>query len=479
MARFRRDAALVPFPRDLLDQAVRALLDAAEQAPVTKDGLRFGDEVIDDLRLVEGRHLAAGARYTGETDELSVDVRVLAWNRVGESRIEAAIVSEGHTVNLRIGLRMAARRLDSVRVSGDYQGPKPFRGLRRARWEGELRVDEWWSGSREKAAPVSVRVVHPFAGAELRIARRKDKRGRWTVRTTARLTGRSLARPFAAVGLVIARAQIRRALDEGIADVVTAWNKEMPGIVKHGLRDRLDFEHRVTLKAVSREWVEEYAATLHQGIEALRFSRGRLDKRRPGAFSVRLLKGKHIGPGARYRVAFVPEDEIEPLDVHVAAWDRDGANRVEFGTPDGGQAAWIETDGARKPTAVRAGFAGAFEGYSQVTAAAEAGLGRWWGGTPAPLLTGRAENPAGEAALTVTRVADGDGEWTVDVTATVEGRGWGRHLVPVAGLLLGPALRSSFAQSADAYAEKWNGAVGEAGTGAEAADGALQAVLDR
>ncbi|MFE9105176.1 hypothetical protein [Actinomadura geliboluensis] len=479
MARFRRDAALVPFPRELLDQVVRALLDAAEQAPMSEGGFAFGDEVIDDVRLVEGRHLAPGARYRGEMDDLAVDVHVPAWNRVGESRIEAAVVSGGHSVNLRLDLRMSARRLHSVRVTGDYQGPKPFRGLRRARWEGELRAEEWWSLLGPKTSPVSVRVVHPFAFADLQITRRKDKRGQWTVRTRTRFGGRSLIRPFAAVGLLIARGRIRRALDEGFTGAVSAWNTEVPGMAKRGLQETLDFKHRVTLKAVSREWAEEYTAALHQGIEGLRFSKGRLAKKEPGAFGVRLLKGKHINPGARYRIAFVPEDEVEPLDVHVAAWKLDGPNRIEFNSPDDAQAGWVEIDSARRPTAVRAGFTGTFEGYSHVTASAEADVERWWGASPAPLLTGTAENPAGEAALTVDRVTANDGEWTVDVTATVKGRTWARHLVSVAGLLLGSALTKSFRESVDTYAEKWNTAAPETGAPEQAADSTLRAILDR
>ncbi|QKW38269.1 hypothetical protein HUT06_33230 [Actinomadura sp. NAK00032] len=479
MARFRRDAALVPFPRELLDQVVRALLDAAEQAPISEDGFAFGDATIDGVRLLEGRHLAAGARYRGETDDLTVDVHVPTWNRAGESRIEAAVVSGGHTVNLRLDLRMSARRLHTVRISGDYQGPKPFRGLRRARWEGEVRAEEWWSPLGPKASPISVRVVHPFAFADLGITRRKDKRGQWTVRTTARFGGRSLLRPFAAVGLAIARGRIQRAVDEGFAGAVSAWNNEVPRMVKHGMRERLDFEHRVTLKAVSREWAEEYTAALHQGIEELRFSKGRLVKKEPGAFSIRLLTGKHIGPGTRYRIAFVPEDEVEPLDVHVAAWRLDGPDRIEFNSSDDGQTGYFEIDSARRPTAVRAGFTGAFEGYSQAEASAEADLKRWWGDTPAPLLTGKADNPAGEASMTVNRAKDNDGEWTVDVTATVKGRAWAGHLVPVAGLVLGSALTRSFRESVDTYAEKWNAAAPGAVTPQQAADSTLRAVLDR
>ncbi|MFB4299666.1 hypothetical protein [Actinomadura sp. NTSP31] len=158
MGRYRRVVEVAPLPRELLDQVVRALLDAAEEAPITENGFEFGDEVINEVRLVEGRHLAAGARYRGEEDGLIIEAHVPAWNRAGESRIEVTGVSGGHTVNLRLDLHMSGRRLHSLRITGDYQGPKPFRALRRARWEGELRAKEWWSPSGSKTFPISLRI---------------------------------------------------------------------------------------------------------------------------------------------------------------------------------------------------------------------------------------------------------------------------------------------------------------------------------
>ncbi|NKZ02842.1 hypothetical protein [Actinomadura latina] len=477
MARYRRDAQLEPFPRDLLDEVVRAILDAADEAPISERGFEFGDEVIDDVRLVEGRHLAAGARYRVEEDGFVAEAHVPAWNRAGESRIEVTTDAGGHTVNVQVDLRMAGRRLHTVRVTGDYQGPKPFRGLRRAKWVAEFRAEQWWSALGSKASPISLRVVHPFAFADLRISRGKDRRGRWSVRTAARFGGRSLLRPVAAVGLAYMRGRIRRTLDEGFTKTVAAWNAEVPGMAKRGMQERLSFEHRITLKAVSREWVETYVAALHREIEGLPFRRHRLVKDTEGAFSVRLLRGEHIRPGTSYRIAFTPEDEVEPVDVHVAAWEFDGPNRIEVSSPDDVQTGWIEIDSARKVGTVRAGFAGEFEGFTSVTAAAEADLERWWSaGSP---LTGTAEHPVGEAALTVERVADDGGEWTVNVAATVEGHAWARHLVALAGVLSGPAMRRSFRENADAFAEKWNGAVPEAGPADQAAESTIRAVIDR
>ncbi|MEU6744767.1 hypothetical protein ABZ914_00915 [Spirillospora sp. NPDC046719] len=482
MTRYRRDVEVAPLPRELLDQVVRALLDAVEEAPISRSGFEFGDEVIGDVRLVEGRHLAAGARYHGEEDELSVDVHVPAWNRAGESRIEVTGVSGGHTVNLRLELHMSGRRLDSVRLTGDYQGPKPFRGLRRARWEGVLRAEDWWSAPGSKTPPVSLRIVHPWAFAEVRIARRKGKRGRWSVRATTRFGGRSLLRPVAAVWLAANRARVLRKLDEGLANAVSAWNAEVPGMAKRGMRERLDFEHRITLKSVPREWVETYVAELHQGIERLVFDRRRLFKSPESSYDVRLLKGKHIRPGTRYGITFVSkasvsEDKRESFKVDVAAWEFDGPNRIEFAGPEDARTGWVEIDNARRPTVVRAGFTGAVAGGMPVTAAAEADLQRWW--STGLLLTGTAENPVGEASLAVERVAEEDGVWTLAITGAVEGHGWARHLFAVAGVLSGPALNRSFRETVDAFAERWNGAAPGTDTAEQAADSTITAMLER
>lgn len=186
MARYRYDAKVEAFPRDLLDEVVAALLDGVEGAPVTESGFAFGEDVHDEVRLVEGRHVATGARYRIAVDRGEGEVSVAAWNRAGESRIDVTGDFGGHIVRLCVELRMSGRRLQTVRVSGDYQGPKPFRMVRRAKWECEMQAEEWWAVLGSKTAPLSVRVAHPFAFADLRIARGKDKGGRWAVRTTAR-----------------------------------------------------------------------------------------------------------------------------------------------------------------------------------------------------------------------------------------------------------------------------------------------------
>ncbi|NEA24599.1 hypothetical protein [Actinomadura bangladeshensis] len=479
MARHQRDAQLEPFPRDLLDEVVRALMNVAEQAPVTEAGFAFEGEILDSLRLVEGRHLAAGARYRIAAEEVTADLSVAAWNKVGETRIDVTTGSEGHTADLHVDVRMSGQRFHSIRITGDYQGPKPFRMLRRAKWECEVRAEDWWRLLGPKTSPLSLRVEHPLAVVDLQVARGKDENGRWSVDTTARFGGRSIARPLAAVALAVMRRRIRRMLNEWISTAVSRWNADVPVMVEHGLRERLDFEHRVTLKAVSREWAEAYTTALHQAIEGAPLEKGGLIRSSEGAVSVRLLEGEHIGPGARYHIAPIPEDSAEPLDVTVVAWELDGPNRVEFSSPDDAQTGWVEIDSARKPTVARAALAGALEGFTQASCEAEMDLERWWASED-PALTATADSPLGEAGLTIRRTPAGTGEWTVNIAATAEGRAWARQLVAVAGLLAAVPMNRSFKERADAAASHWHDLVGgeEEISPKDAADATLRALLD-
>ncbi|MEO3829786.1 hypothetical protein [Actinomadura sp. B10D3] len=423
-----------------MDEVVAALLDAVEEAPVTESGFEVGEDVHHGVRLVEGRHATTGARY--RIPAAGAEVSVAAWDRAGESRIDVTGDRDGHTVRLQLELRVSGRRLRAVRVSGDYQGPKPFRRVRRAKWTCEIDAEEWWSPLGPKTPPVSVRVVHPFAFADLRVVRGEDKRGRWNVRTTARFGGRSLLRPLAWAGWAVVRRRIRRELDGSLGKAVSAWNTEVPGLVERGLQERLDFEHRVTPTAVSREWAEAYVDALHQAIGESRFEEGRLVTGSEAAFSMRLLKGAHIGPGARYRIAPFPEDETEPVDVAVTAWDRDGTSRIEFSSPDEVKAGWVEIDSARKPTVVRAALAGEFEGFTQVECDGELDLERWWA-DDGPALTVNAGNPLGEATLRVRKAPAAGGKWTVTIAAAVEGRTWARRLVAAASLVAAVPMNHS------------------------------------
>src|SRR5690606_25880571 len=98
MARFQDVLALTPVPRSLLDDVVNALLDALEGLPLDNGKLTTGVDSFRDVRLVEGDHLTAGARYQVVSEEtkdegLNLELKVVSWNRTGESQIEVRAAS--------------------------------------------------------------------------------------------------------------------------------------------------------------------------------------------------------------------------------------------------------------------------------------------------------------------------------------------------------------------------------------------------
>lgn len=395
---------------------------------------------------------------------------VRKWNRAGETCVDIRSDFDGNAVDLQLELRMVGRRLHSVRVTGSYQGPRPWRGLKRATWEAEARVEDWWSALGRRTPPITLRITHPLASASILLTRGKDRHKRWTGKSTIRVTGRGLVRPIAAVGLLMARRTLQKELDEGFQGFISEWNRAVPRLSGYESRDRLTFHHRTKVKAVSREWAEAYVAALQQAVEELRFERGRLSG--PKA-DIRLLAGKHLKPGARYRIAPLPADEIEPLEATVLTWGSPGPTRIEFSSPENVQSGWVELDSVRKPRSVRAALDGEFNGIPQLTCTADLDLDRWWAAAGEPALTASARNPIGEGGLSVTVAPADDGGWTVEASAWVEGRSWGRPLLRVAALLA--ASSEAFEEAVDAYG-RWCDLAAAQASGRSPADAAAAAL---
>ncbi|TDC98468.1 hypothetical protein [Actinomadura sp. 7K507] len=472
MSRFQSSVALAPVPRPLMDEVVRALLDALEELPFTDDGhLEIGAE-IGDVRLVEGKHLTAGARYRivppdMESDEADIEVKVVSWKRAGESRIELTSDVDGHVLHARLELRMVGQRAHTLRAAGSYQGPGPgpLRKLQRANWEAEVRFEEWWSVLGQRTSPISLRVKHPLAIASFLIDRGKDKDERWAVEGRLRSRGRWIARPVAAIALLAVRSRVRRALSDGFGKAEAAWNGFMPDLVERGLQERVTLRHQVEVKPVSREWAEEYVTALHQAVEGLRFEKGRLTDT---SADVRLIEGEHIEAGSRYRFFHEAEneDEREPesLDVSVAAWDLAGPSRVEFSGTGQGPTGWAEIDSAQKPAVVRGAVTMSIEEFTQLGLEGEANLERWWAdvggsGGDVPALTATIDHRLGEGSISIAgSPAEGD-RWKVDVTVAVEGRDWARPLIAVAALVGFAAIDDSFKDLVNETAENWDGAI--------------------
>ena len=498
MPRLQDTITLVPIPRDLVDDVVNALLDAFEALPFTDGALDADRDFVGDVRLVEGEHLTAGARYSFVPPDLAAkapvdkaaadkaptyELKVASWDRTGEMCVDIRTNVDGHIVDTRVNLRMDGRRLRILHVTGNYQGPGPFRFLRRAKWEVEARLDEWWASLPSQTAPVSARLMHPLAQASLATQRGRNKDELWTVRNTFLLRGRGIARPFAALGLPFVRKRLHNFVRQVLNTVQTTWNNAVPAMVERGMQERVTLHNQVAIKSISREWSEGYVAALHRSIGELRFEKGRLTTRTPNASpaEVRLLEGEHIRPGARYRLV-LDETETGPadsVDLNVVAWDPGGPNRIEFGDPDGTRTGWFEVDSAEKPAVFRAAFTGRAADSTELVLTAEANLEDWWASVadsdasrPAVKVTAR--HPLAEAALTLTpsppsnpeeekrdqpeRPADDD-RWPTHVSVTIEGRQWTRPLVAVAGLVVADALTDWLGNLAAQAAALWDDAV--------------------
>ncbi|MFI0355815.1 hypothetical protein [Actinomadura sp. 9N407] len=483
MARFKRSAELAVVPRSLFDEVTRDLLNALEGLRFSRDGLLIGDGVLGDIHLVEGEHLAPGACYTIELPPAesadgrkksgkagTVDVELLPQDKTNERRVHITVTIAGHLATMTVRLRTEGQRLHSVRVEGSYQGPGPLRGLQRASWEGEARLQDWWSlpaGGSRRPPPFTLTVRHPLAFASVRLTRGEaGGRKRWKTRTTVDVRGRRLLRPFAAAGLLFTRPRIRRAFAEAIDTAVSTWNDAVPDVTGRERRERqerLTFRHQVTVTGVTRQWAEDFATALHEEIAGLRFKDARLvDEAEPSA-DVRLVRGEHIESGAQYRIAVPAETEEpqEPVQVDVVSWEPAGLTRVEFTVPEESYQGWGELCSTRGSAALRASVTkretGSWEALTRFTCEGEGDLDRWWDAADkAPALTATAAHPLARAVLTVTGAPARRDRWTVEVTATVEGLDWARPLVAAAGLLAAGHMEKSFRQAVEETAEEWN-----------------------
>ncbi|GGS12891.1 hypothetical protein F2B00_14405 [Streptomyces parvus] len=252
------------------------------------------------------------------------------------------------------------------------------------------------------------------------------------------------------------------------------------------------FAHTVTVAALDRGWFEEAAGTLVDLLDASREGPGGsvvLADGRP-VEGLRLLKGRHLRPGARYgEFPAVPEGAGEVPVEHAGAEAGD--------SPDAPQAVvlrtWrpshsveaeslVEEDGMslkvglrlsepRRPRAVELSLSGHKPGGGSLyrfSGRGKADLAAWWAAVDrlpsappaarAP-VSGRAVHRLAEARLTLTpRPAEG-GSWRITVVLSMRGR-W--LLRPVGAVVLffarGPVERG-LREAAESAAGEWNTAL--------------------
>nr|WSW67230.1 hypothetical protein OG461_14030 [Streptomyces sp. NBC_00995] len=234
------------------------------------------------------------------------------------------------------------------------------------------------------------------------------------------------------------------------------------------------FRHSVTVLALEPERLDEVSRLMCDLAESTR-ARGRdvvLADGTPVA-DLRLLRGRHLRPGARYE--FTDAGTTDRMTLVVREWRRGTAVAVEQLLSSEELVARL-TLRLRSPDRPRL-----LEAVARMRGAAESGLmqrgsGRarldlaaWWsaaalppGAPPAARApaTARLKHLLADARLQLRPRLTADGRWRVEVTATVRGRWLLRPVAAVALLLAGGPLRREFRSGVERAAEVWDEVMG-------------------
>ncbi|WP_432056451.1 hypothetical protein [Streptomyces sp. bgisy022] len=160
-----------------------------------------------------------------------VRVAVEEWNRRRALRLGITTTGPEGEITADCALRAPDRpRVAEVTGRAHLLGVMPLL----SRFEGRalLRFDDWWeaadTGRAPRTAPLRARLRCGAARADLRATARPGPGGTWQVTVTARIRGRYLFRPVAALVLAFVHAHLRRAFTDGLESMARDWNREVP-----------------------------------------------------------------------------------------------------------------------------------------------------------------------------------------------------------------------------------------------------------
>ncbi|AWL40214.1 hypothetical protein [Streptomyces sp. SM18] len=278
MARLHHTVTVAALDRSWFEECAALLLDVVESTRTGPGGtLLEGGEPVPGVRLVRGRHLRAGARYTvtqapappapGRAPQApagTLTVGIREWRRSTAIAVEQRVASAEAAGRVTLRLRTPDRP-SGLEAACTLRSPA---GGFLQRISGRARCDlaAWWAavaappGALPAARPpVSARARHPLGRADLSItvrpagdgARRtgaeapeagarkagKDARkagaeaweaagvGAWEVGVLVTVRGRALLRPPAALALLLFRIPLKRAFRQGIEEAAARWNE--------------------------------------------------------------------------------------------------------------------------------------------------------------------------------------------------------------------------------------------------------------
>ncbi|WGP12231.1 hypothetical protein [Streptomyces sp. SH5] len=267
------------------------------------------------------------------------------------------------------------------------------------------------------------------------------------------------------------------------------------------------FTHTVTVTALGRSWFEEAAGALVDLLDASREGPGGSVVLADGRTvdGLRLLKGRHLRPGARYGEAPPPQAEESAGEAPVEPAQAAGEVPVEHAgagasdSPGAPQAVvlrtWrpshsveveslVEEDGVslkvglrlsepRRPRAVELSLAGHKPGGGSLyrfSGRGKADLAAWWSAVDrlpaappaarAP-VSGRAVHRLAKARLTLTPRPAEDGSWRITVGLSVRGRWLLRPVGAVVLFFARGAMERGLREAAETAAGEWNAALAE------------------
>lgn len=288
MARLQHTVTVAALDRSWFEECAALLLDVVESTRTGPGGtLLEGGEPVPGVRLVKGRHLRAGARYTvtqdpapptpGQAPQAPVEtlrVGIREWRRSTAIAVEQRVASADAVGRVTLRLRTPDRP-SGLEAACTLRNPA---GGFLQRISGRARIDlaAWWAAVAAPAGalpparpPVSARARHPLGRADLSITvrpagdgarkagtagrkagrdARKAGAGAWEVGVTVTVRGRALLRPPAALVLLLFRVPLKRAFRQGIDETAARWNE----VVEAGLPSPEELRAEFTEAVVTR-----------------------------------------------------------------------------------------------------------------------------------------------------------------------------------------------------------------------------------
>ncbi|NEC64030.1 hypothetical protein, partial [Streptomyces sp. SID9727] len=149
MAVLRHSVTVLAVERALVAELAPLVWDLAESTRADGTAVRTPDgRPVEDLRLVKGRHLRAGALYEiGRADDGErMAVRVREWRRTAAIEVEQRLSAPD--LNARVTLRLTAPdRPRLVEGRGRMWGPDGSGVLRRGTGSARADLAAWWDAA--------------------------------------------------------------------------------------------------------------------------------------------------------------------------------------------------------------------------------------------------------------------------------------------------------------------------------------------